>query len=120
MEKNIPVIEKITVAEFRELGYLQELNRLFLHPLGLALEAVLNDDGTESFGEVWDYRDDDEGMWYDECMFDDEFKERAKRIEQEIIRHGQARMEKLGYVIQPYEGIQGGVVESSAETAHEE
>ena len=105
-KKSFPVIEKMTVAEFRELGYLQEVNRLFLHPLGLALEIELNDNGTEHFGEVWDYRDDEEGMWFDESLIDDEFKERAKRIEQEIIMHGQARMEKLGYVVQPYEGIQ--------------
>ena len=118
MTEIIPV--KMTAAEFRELGYWQELNRLFLHPLGLALEVVINDDGTESFGEVWDHRDDSVGWFFDESLIDDQFKERAKRIEQEIIKHGQARMEKLGYVIQPYESIQWGAVESTAETAHEE
>lgn len=30
------------VDEFREIGYLQELNRTFLHPLGLALEDAVN------------------------------------------------------------------------------
>ncbi len=28
--------ERIDIAEFQELGYLQELNRQYLHPLGLA------------------------------------------------------------------------------------
>ena len=32
---------KIDVKEFREKGYLQELNRRFLHPLGLALEIII-------------------------------------------------------------------------------
>lgn len=103
--ESVPVIEKMIVAEFRKLGYLQEMNRLFLHPLGLAMEVEVDDNGTERFGEVWDYRGNKEGMWFDESMIDDEFKERAKRIEQEIILHGQERMEKLGYVVQPYEGL---------------
>lgn len=31
-------IKYMDVEEFRELGYLQEANRLFFHPVGLALE----------------------------------------------------------------------------------
>jgi len=34
-------VERIDVAEFRRVGYLAELNRRFLHPLGLALEVVV-------------------------------------------------------------------------------
>lgn len=33
-------IKRIDIAEFREDGYLQEVNRNFLHPYGLALEVV--------------------------------------------------------------------------------
>lgn len=55
-------IKKMSAKEFRELGLLQEVNRLYLHPMGLALEIVVEDDGTEHFGEVWDYRADPEGM----------------------------------------------------------
>jgi hypothetical protein len=80
-------VKRIDIAEFRERGYLQEVNRLMLHPLGLALEVVIDDckfcaasgridggknhcehcDGrgkTERLGGVWDYRDDPEGMLY--------------------------------------------------------
>lgn len=57
-------VKKIQISEFRKLGYLQELNRQFLHPLGLALEVSINEDGTESLGGVWDYRDDPEGIMY--------------------------------------------------------
>jgi hypothetical protein len=57
-------VERIDIAEFREVGYLQELNRRFLHPLGLALEVVVDKDGSERFGGVWDYRDDPEGIHY--------------------------------------------------------
>jgi hypothetical protein len=57
--------KRMTPKEFRELGYLQELNRQFLHPLGLALEMVIDTDtGAEAFGQVWDYRDDPEGITF--------------------------------------------------------
>ena len=36
---NISDIERISIQEFRDKGYLQETNRQFLHPLGLALEV---------------------------------------------------------------------------------
>lgn len=36
-------IERLTPAEFRDEGYLQEINRRLLHPLGLALEVFVDD-----------------------------------------------------------------------------
>lgn len=90
--------KKMSVKEFREQGYLQELNRQFLHPLGLALEVALHEDGTESFGEVWDARDDAEGMIYGPGMID---AEKAAEIARQLLHRSSARFEKLGYVIQP-------------------
>lgn len=40
-------IKHMPVAEFRRDGYLQELNRLLLHPLGLALEVTVMDGATD-------------------------------------------------------------------------
>jgi len=58
-------IKLIDIKEFREKGYLQELNRQFLHPLGLALEVIVNDEtGEETLGGIWDYREDLEGIHY--------------------------------------------------------
>ena len=58
-------IKRIDVKEFREKGFLQEANRKFFHPLGLALEVIINDDtGEEILGGIWDYRDDQEGMFF--------------------------------------------------------
>jgi hypothetical protein len=37
-------ITRMGIAEFREAGYVQEINRLLLHPLGLALEVQVYDD----------------------------------------------------------------------------
>lgn len=39
-----PPPKRIDIAEFRELGFLQEANRVFFHPLGLALEVVTEDE----------------------------------------------------------------------------
>jgi hypothetical protein len=55
-------IKRIDIKEFRELGFLQELNRQFLHPLGMAMEIVVEDDGTERLGGIWDSREDPEGF----------------------------------------------------------
>ena len=59
-------IRYMPVKEFRREGYLQELNRQFLHPLGLALEVIVEDDGSETLGGIWDYRSDPEGIRYAE------------------------------------------------------
>jgi hypothetical protein len=58
-------IKRINIKEFRAKGFLQEANRKFFHPLGLALEIIINDEtGEENLSGVWDYRDDDEGMFF--------------------------------------------------------
>jgi hypothetical protein len=53
------------IAKFRALGYLQEVNRLLLHPLGLALEVVVAEDGTEFLGGVWGLPRRSRGVCYD-------------------------------------------------------
>lgn len=37
-------VKRIDIAEFRKRGFLQEVNRQFFHPLGLALEVVIEDE----------------------------------------------------------------------------
>lgn len=57
----VPVRGKILSAkEFRDLGLLQELNRLFLHPRGLAMAVTLDGDDV-SLGPIYDWRADPEG-----------------------------------------------------------
>lgn len=48
--KKLQKIKWMGVKEFREEGYLQEANRQFFHPLGLALEIIVLPDGTELWG----------------------------------------------------------------------
>ena len=90
-------VKRMDIAEFREFGYLQELNRGFLHPLGLALEVVAEDDGTERLGGVWDYRDDPEGVRYEDL----DLTEKAQRVAEEREHRRPAREAALGYWQQP-------------------
>lgn len=56
----------VDLKEFQEKGYLQELNRRFLHPLGMAMQVSKdNETGEVSFLGFIDSRDDDEGFIFD-------------------------------------------------------
>ena len=79
--------KRIDAKEFQKLGYLQEVNRLLLHRLGLALEVVTEEDGSVRFGGVWDLRDDPEGMAFEEFdQIKQEFvaAELAKRLKPRV------------------------------------
>jgi hypothetical protein len=90
--------KRISAKEFREQGYLQELNRCFLHPLGLALEVTVENGEIVGFGGVWDYRDDPEGIVFGEGAID---PDKASRVTSELTEKAVTRMQKLGYVYQP-------------------
>lgn len=102
-------IKAIDIKEFRELGFLQELNRQFLHPLGLAIEVIIDDKtGVESLGRVWDFRDDPEGLNY--ALNNPKYtsKERLESFRKKadyVINHEldrmQTRVERLGFHIEP-------------------
>ena len=84
-------IKRIDIKEFREKGYLQELNRQFLHPLGMALEVIIDDEGNEKLGGVWDYK---------EIVKLDKFKENISRVASEFSEKAKYREDKYGYVVQ--------------------
>lgn len=93
----------IELDEFMDAGYLQEVNRRFFHPLGLALMVAADtDDETGEVTSDWriegiiDVRDDPEGM-----IFEEVDPEKVERIEQEETRRRPAREAALGYWIQP-------------------
>lgn len=91
-------VKYMDVKQFRELGYLQEANRRFFHPLGLALEIVQDADGNERLGGIWDYRDDPEGVIFDESYID---REKADQIQDIIAQRYPDRVTLLGYWTQP-------------------
>jgi hypothetical protein len=89
--------KKIDIKEFREMGLLVELNRTFLHPLGLALAVKIDDDGNQKLDGILDCRDDPEGIIYDEDRFP---AEKVKKAQEFIESQHKKRYEILGYVIQ--------------------
>lgn len=94
-------IDRVDIGELRAGGYIQEVNRRFFHPLGMALEVIVDVDGEEKLGGVWDYRDDPEGMIFEEeYLATPEAVERAVRIGSELNR----RKSLLGFSVQPIPG----------------
>jgi len=90
-------IKIMDIKEFREMGLVAEINRSFLHPLGLALEVSIEDDGTEKLGGIWDYRDDPEGMLFSKKHFPTDKINKAQEFIKE--KHEQ-RMKSLGFIFQ--------------------
>lgn len=92
-------VKRMNIAEFVDEGYLQELNRRFLHPLGLALEVVVDENLRPThFGGVWDSRDDPEGIVYGDNLPDLEKTERIHQLEE---GRKPTRLARLGYWVQP-------------------
>lgn len=92
------MIKYMEINEFRQIGLLQEINRQFLHPRGLALEIRFDDGGNASLGGIWDYRDDPEGIVYEGVALS---QEKADNVQKMIIDKNTFRLRKFGYVIQP-------------------
>jgi len=91
-------IKKIDIKEFRELGFLQEVNRQFFHPLGLALEVIIDSEtDEETLGGIWDYRDDPEGIHY---HAHDISRKKINNVEKERAKHVGPRIELLGSTVQ--------------------
>lgn len=89
----------LTVKEFRALGLVQEINRKFLHPLGMALEVIVDaDTGEERIERVWDNREDPEGWVFGPGMID---AEKARAIDDEMLKRAHTRINALGFVVQP-------------------
>ena len=57
-------IKLVDIEKFEKLGFLQEVNRKFFHPLGFSLEAITDKDGKEELYGIWDYQNDPEGIFF--------------------------------------------------------
>lgn len=94
-------IKHIDIKEFRELGFVQEINRRFLHPCGLALEVTRDTEtGEEHISGVWDFRDDPEGLYFEVGELEAEKTQTVQRL---LNEKAAARLEALGFVVQPGE-----------------
>jgi len=63
-KEEIKETKYMEIKEFRQLGFLQEVNRCFLHPLGLALVVRIKNDNTEELAGIQDYRENSEGLMF--------------------------------------------------------
>lgn len=108
--------KEMNIVAFEEEGYLQEVNRLVLHPLGLALRITTdvcswcNGDATgcahceERGVEAWlarieDYRDDPQPVAYDGLILPS--MRQARKIAHEWARRFQPRVREIGAMQQP-------------------
>ncbi len=85
--KKLQNIQKtISIDEFQRLGYLQELNRRFLHLLGLSMVIIVDDKtGEKSFYHIGDFRE--EGICFDESVIETkEFNDRKSFIDEEFMK----------------------------------
>jgi hypothetical protein len=92
-------VPEMNIEEFLEGGFLQEVNRRFFHPLGLAMSVKTHGDGTVTLHKIWDGRDDPEGFTFEGWNESD--TARALVIDEEMERRLQIRREKLGFGVQP-------------------
>jgi hypothetical protein len=92
-------IKMINIKEFRKLGYLQEVNRQFFHPLGLALAINIHDTGEETLDSVWDYRDEPEGIFFAD-LSTVEHERKALNIRVQRQKLVGARINKVGSSVQ--------------------
>ena len=91
----------MNLQEFRELGYLQEANRLFFHLYGLAFGLTLDEETGEcKFECIWDYRKDPEEMAFLD-LTEKEAKEKCDNVAKEFDKHKEARIKLFGSIIQP-------------------
>lgn len=65
-------LKTIDPADFLTQGFLQEANRLFFHPRGLALSVDVDEESGDAttLGPIWDYRDDPEGITFADGVMD--------------------------------------------------
>lgn len=90
-------IKYMDISEFRKMGLLQEVNRRFFHPMGLALEVKIDEEGNESLGGIWDYRDDPEGIHFDPTRINET---KIKNVDAAIDAKSEVRIKMFGNVIQ--------------------
>ena len=96
-----PEPPELPVRDFVEQGYLQELNRRFLHPLGLALAVYGSDDeGDWYFQGVYDYRDDPEGIRF-ASLDDEDSRRKAQWVDSQWQERALARLRAFQPVVQP-------------------
>lgn len=97
----------VSADDLQSSGLLQEANRRFFHPLGMALAISTYPDGVKSIIGIIDSRDDDEGWVFDLDSWPEPVEARADFlllygvVEAEWQRRALVRSMKFGWMVQP-------------------
>lgn len=91
----------MSIDEFVSLGLLQEVNRQLLHPMGVALSVILEDDGSMRWGEIVDYRTDPEGMAFADLLATPEAEDKFISVARMFEAKRAVRQATLGFHVQP-------------------
>lgn len=103
-------MKTLSLSDLKNGGYLQEVNRRFFHPLGLAL-AIRTEEGQsldEGVLQVNDARDDEEGYYFSGASDPMEASERmahAGKIDFEIEAKRATRVDLFGDAVQGIEHL---------------
>jgi len=89
----------LSIEEFVNLGLLQEVNRIFFHPRGLALAIGVTSTGEHVIMGVRDHRDSGVGVIFNPDNPVDE--EKYKLAEELLINRQTARRERFGWTVEP-------------------
>jgi len=92
-------IKRMKLKEFRDFGYLQEVNRKFFHPLGLAMAVSRDQDDNPVSIHIFDGRKEPEAFTFD-SVSGETFKTKFKNIKREWISRSKVRKVLLGFMIQ--------------------
>lgn len=92
----------MNLNDFRRLGFLQEANRQFFHPLGLALGIRYSEtEPIEPTGMfVYDWSDDPEGALFNSLNEDGDL-ERAQYVDYLYKEKAKVRLDRFDFVVQP-------------------
>lgn len=87
------------LEEFVEEGFLQEVNRLFFHPRGMALVMGSDEEtGEHQLWGIWDARDDPEGIVFEEGAIS---LGKALKVEEDRKARYDSRVQGVGFWAQP-------------------
>lgn len=100
--------DAISIHKLYHLGYIQEVNRRFFHPLGLHFNVKKDlSHPTEElmFGGIIDVREDPEGIIFtEEEINSSKFKVNKVFIDKEFENASKQREKAFGFTIQPIKG----------------
>lgn len=90
-----------TIKDLLDWGLIFEINRRVLHPLGLALAVLIDDDGNVVVSpEVWDAREDPEGFLFEKNTFDAGQKKFLQFLQDQGAEILDKRQQALGFIEQ--------------------